>query len=146
MLDIFEQWIVTIDGLEAKDESYFIDGERLGETVDLNGEVYSDWLFHMSEKDWVNYPDFVKAFTYALAIHSHKYEPLPSHSVYISSVLGFTQRAKIYNETFPEFVDLKSADERMKVLIEQNNPPSTKYATEILSKSTSSRELEQVAE
>ena len=63
------QWAVTIYGLEARDGCYAIAADRVAEVWSPNGEPA--WPLHMSEKIWVDVPDFVTAWLVALSLHGH---------------------------------------------------------------------------
>jgi hypothetical protein len=54
------QWAVTEYGVEARDGTYPIDYRRLWLSEGRHG-----WVEHMSEKDWVDVPDFVEALRLA---------------------------------------------------------------------------------
>lgn len=66
------QWAVTKSGIEARDGTYFIDKRRLWEN-----EATFGWVRHMSEKDWVDQPDFAEALRIARDVHA-KHSPRPS--------------------------------------------------------------------
>ena len=51
------QWEVTDAGIECLDRTYNILAEDLNMTMGEGG-----WVEHMSEKDWVDLPDFKRAF------------------------------------------------------------------------------------
>lgn len=54
------QWAVTSYGVEARDGTYPVAKDRLWE----DNEGYG-WVDHLSEKDWVDLPDFVEALRLA---------------------------------------------------------------------------------
>lgn len=64
---IGEQWAVTAYGLECRDGTYAIEAARLWED---EGGGYG-WTFHMKEKEWVDYHDFVAAITWARQHFAH---------------------------------------------------------------------------
>src|SRR3954447_10697722 len=55
------QWAVTAYGVECRDGSYAIEADRLWEEDDGPG----GWVMHMSEKTWVDLPDFAEALRVA---------------------------------------------------------------------------------
>ena len=71
-----KQWKVTDSGLESENVDYTILKESLGE-LGTHDEETADWLFHMPQKTWVDYPEFVEAYFMALEIHKGTYE-MPS--------------------------------------------------------------------
>jgi hypothetical protein len=66
------QWAVTVDGLEARDGTYYIAASRLRE-----GEPAYPWTKHMAEKVWVDVPDFQLAFAVACWAHRGEEFVLP---------------------------------------------------------------------
>lgn len=56
------QWAVTRYGIEARDGTYPIAGDRVWEDDYGNGH---GWIKHMSDKEWVDLPDFVEALRLA---------------------------------------------------------------------------------
>jgi hypothetical protein len=58
------QWAVTSAGLECRDGTYTIKKGRLWEE-----EAGYGWVRHMSEKGWVNLPDFAEALRIARHVH-----------------------------------------------------------------------------
>jgi hypothetical protein len=54
------QWATTAFGIEARDGTYIIAGNRVWENNHGHG-----WIEHMNEKDWVDLPDFVEALRLA---------------------------------------------------------------------------------
>jgi hypothetical protein len=56
----FGQWLITPIGIEATETFYFIERSRVEDT---------DWIAHMSEKDWVNMEDFTRALYHASRIY-----------------------------------------------------------------------------
>lgn len=76
-----KQWKVTDEGMEAFPVSYHIAAERLGEINSIGDEDMADWLFHLPEKEWLDYPDFVQAFFIALDVHEGKYKPLSNKAI-----------------------------------------------------------------
>jgi len=61
----FGIWSVSNYGIECKKAGYYIEADRL---LDRRGEL-PNWLFHMAEKDWSDFGNFVLAFVYALSNH-----------------------------------------------------------------------------
>ncbi len=59
------QWAVTSYGVECRDGTYFIEKERLSED---EGEF--GWVRHLSEKIWIDLPDFAEALRLARASHN----------------------------------------------------------------------------
>jgi hypothetical protein len=58
------QWAVTSYGLECRNGKYPISKDRLWENETDHG-----WVRHMSDKDWVDLPDFAEALR--VARHHH---------------------------------------------------------------------------
>ncbi|PSC02684.1 hypothetical protein SLNSH_22745 [Alsobacter soli] len=54
------QWVVTDEGVEARDGTYFIAKDRLRED-----EPHWSWEQQMAEKDWVDVHDFAAAMAFA---------------------------------------------------------------------------------
>jgi hypothetical protein len=67
------QWAVTEAGLECLTESYPIDANRLDETTYRDGETLADWIVHMVEKVWIDFDQFIDAYTRALEIHKKRH-------------------------------------------------------------------------
>ncbi len=64
----FGQWTVYGTGLMVSDNGYDIAPGELNHT---------DWISHMSEKNWVNMDDFIQAYRYALMCNRSKlYRPI----------------------------------------------------------------------
>ena len=59
------QWAVTAFGIECLSNFYEIEKERLWDSEEVHG-----WEQHMSEKNWVNMPDFRQALCLAREIFS----------------------------------------------------------------------------
>lgn len=60
-----QQWVVTADGLECLDGTYFIEKSRM-----LEKPEYS-WPEHMAGKIWVEIEEFTTAWVIALVLHDH---------------------------------------------------------------------------
>jgi hypothetical protein len=71
------QWRVDDDGLDTLDGTYPIEADRLGELRGDSNPPMADWLPQLSEKTWIDFPDFIEAFRRALTIHAGKYPSLP---------------------------------------------------------------------
>lgn len=91
------QWAVTSYGIECRDGCYPIEAERIGE---------KDWCRHLSEKVWVNMPDFIRALTVGLRIHCGRIARLDSFMVaHVESGCfdGFYARRQHAQDALAEF-------------------------------------------
>lgn len=61
-----EEWLVTEDGLEHKDTSYFIERESLGQRRE---DGLWTWPLHMAEKSWCTMAPFTEAFSCAASVY-----------------------------------------------------------------------------
>jgi hypothetical protein len=61
------QWAVTRYGIECRDGTYSIAVGRLDEE-----EAEHGWVMHMSEKEWVDLPDFAEALRVARRMLGHR--------------------------------------------------------------------------
>ena len=62
-------WLVTDDGLETEDGSYFIGSDVLSSEMQPG---VSKWMLHMTEKKWVEMQEFGDKFKEALIHHGIK--------------------------------------------------------------------------
>jgi hypothetical protein len=65
------QWSVTIYGIEKRDGLYPIAKDRLWNNEDTR---QGGWIFHMSEKGWVDIFDFAEALRIGRHIHAGRLE------------------------------------------------------------------------
>ena len=90
-----KQWRVTDHGLESLPVHYVINAERLGETNQYDDENFADWPFHVAEKTWLDYQDFLRAFFIALDVHAGKYDPLSNTALGEGLARGLKRHAEL---------------------------------------------------
>jgi hypothetical protein len=63
------QWEVVRQGMQSRSKHYQISKKRLANTREDRGRVCSDWLLHLSGKEWVDIDDFARAWVMACRMH-----------------------------------------------------------------------------
>lgn len=88
-----KQWAVTKSGMHTigKEPGYRYEIERsrlteLATYAEHNG-LY-DWVTHLADKTWINYPAFVEAFRVALRVHEGKYKPRVDPDILERSIIA----------------------------------------------------------